>query len=174
MNRVAGVTASWVARLSHKGEQSGGMDKVSTSGALSPEAHPKLAGLHGIGPRSPSSLGVRTNAQPVQFLMARRSGGGDAGDRARDILQGAEDKLDKSYLEALNKGLPPDEAAKEAIEKLGQDDAQVVLAPGDAAVGLDSEGVLQRSKRMLGDARRTLSNAAGAIADRLPMQPRYA
>ncbi|CAN7563097.1 hypothetical protein LJR230_003954 [Trinickia sp. LjRoot230] len=89
-------------------------------------------------------------------------------------MQGAEDKLDKSYLEALNKGLPPDEAAKEAIEKLGQDDAQVVLAPGDAAVGLDSEGVLQRSKRMLGDARRTLSNAAGAIADRLPMQPRYA
>lgn len=145
-----------------------------------------LAGLSEIerGVASgPSSLTRLLRAQ----MFARRGGSGDASNQAKEIMESAEDKLDDTYLRALQRGASPADAAKEALEQLGGDEAGFsVLAAGatmSCPVRLNTEThapkrsidthALQRAAARVRTATAgAINNAAEALTERLVLRTR--
>ena len=145
-----------------------------------------LAGLREIERRVASGPSTLTHLPGAQ-MFARRGGNGDASRQAKKIMDSAEDKLDDAYLRALQRGASPADAAKEALEQLGGDEAGLsVLAAGatpNRPLRLNTEtlaperspdtSALQRAAaRVRTAAVGALNHATDALTQRLVLRPR--
>ena len=145
--------------------------------------NPTLAGLSEIARPIYGERSSLTHLLRAQ-MFARRSGDDPASKQVREIMDDAVDRLDEAYLDALNSGASPEEAAKKALEQLGEDGASFSALATNAASGrlvhsssaataapASAGNALQRAaKRVRSATVGALNNAADALKERLVLQ----